>query len=642
MLTKAMKKLVDNHQVISFDVYDTLIKRNVENPNDVFSLIEVEYNKDSSEKITGFQQARLLAYNQAYQHHKASCTIDDIYNELTCYSKEIRGRLKRLECWIESNICVSNSQMMDVYEYARMSNKKIILVSDMYFSANFIREILMACGITGYSELFVSCEYGASKIDGRLFDIVKRSVGCKCEDILHIGDGWKNDFMRTAVKGIRPYLVRNQSKLCYNNASGLQGIDALEYTLQQKFIDNNLDTLSGQVEKFGFEVFGPLIYGFCKWLHGLFHVRGIEKVFFLAREGYLFKAVYEKMYPDETIPLNYLYVSRKSLLAPTYWISDDYESIVKSVAKTKSVTVSNIIARWGLDPIIYKDAVHEVGLELEVAIDGHALIENTQLQKLYYRLKDDIVSNSKIKYDFLERYLKQYDFGGKVAVIDVGWNGGMQNAFCKIASVWSKPTEIFGYYMGINTANLGVDLDNTYGYVYQNGRDDDERYAIYSFAGPFELSLTALHDTTVGYVEENGLIVPQFGSGEYIRADGTFTKELEYTKNVQYGIMKYAELYGKLDYARNLPGSSTVAFRNCRLFGLFPSMKHIRFFSDFHSNNLGEEQHFVNPKYRHLFGKNSILNGFWSSTWKSGFMKMVFRLPLPYYRLYSYLRRRIN
>ena len=37
--------LSKNKKIISFDIYDTLVKRNVPNPRDVFELVEYKYKK---------------------------------------------------------------------------------------------------------------------------------------------------------------------------------------------------------------------------------------------------------------------------------------------------------------------------------------------------------------------------------------------------------------------------------------------------------------------------------------------------------------------------------------------------------------------------------------------------------------------
>lgn len=644
MLSEGIKSSINRHKVISFDMYDTLVKRNVRKPEDVFSLVEIEYNTSfaDGETISGFSAERVTAYEKAYSKYKAKCTIDNIYEEIMCYSDAVKQILKSLELKIEQQICTVNYEMKETFEYAKSAGKIVAIITDMYLPEGIISSVLEKCGITGYSKLFVSCEYGVSKTDGGLYNVCSECYGIELNDILHFGDGIKNDVVRAYQKGVQPIRVKNKNLIDYDNSTHFQDESLLQYSVQQALINNEIMNIKNPIEKLGFEVFGPLVYGFCTWLHDSIHRHNIEKVFFLAREGLIFKTVYEIIYPNEIIPLKYLYVSRKSLVEPTYWIEPQYENVIKSIAKSKNLEVATLIKRWGLDPITCVEELAQSNLTMQSRVDGRFLQKNDKVRKLYELLKNRIVSTSYDKYVLLEQYLKQESFGGRTAIVDIGWNGGMQNAFAKIASKWEKGTEIYGYYIGINTTNLGVELENTYGYVYEGSRDEDNRYYIYSFAGPLELSLTATHNTTIGYTKINDIVTPKYGSGEYISADGSFSEELMYTSKLQKGIKRYTELYLRQEYAMNISLHSDAAFRNCREFGLLPKSKHIKVFSTFSADDLGVEQHFVNPKYKHLFGKNNVIAGFWSSTWKSGYMKMLFKLPLPYYKIYTLIRRRVN
>lgn len=98
---------IKNFSVVSFDLYDTLVNRNVANPEDVFDLVEEIYNKKVvfENKISDFKERRVYAYNVAYEKLKASCYIDDIYNELLEYDDTTKSILKMIEMEIESKIC---------------------------------------------------------------------------------------------------------------------------------------------------------------------------------------------------------------------------------------------------------------------------------------------------------------------------------------------------------------------------------------------------------------------------------------------------------------------------------------------------------------------------------------------------------
>ena len=153
------------------------------------------------------------------------------------------------------------------------------------------------------------------------------------------------------------------------------------------------------------------------------------------------------------------------------------------------------------------------------------------------------------------------------------------------------------------------------------------------------MSFTASHGTTIKYIRKEDKVIPVFASGEYICDDGTWTEELEYSSEVQNGAMHYVNQMKQYLHLYNLVNSE-VAFKNCLLWGVNPQKKHIEIFRTFTAKDLGETQHFVSKKYNKLWGKYSIINGFWKSTWKCGYMKSIMKLPLPYHKFYVTMRKR--
>ena len=59
----ALKSQIDAHRVISFDVFDTLVYRNVLSPDVVFDIVENIYNNrhKEGELLSGFNSARRAA-----------------------------------------------------------------------------------------------------------------------------------------------------------------------------------------------------------------------------------------------------------------------------------------------------------------------------------------------------------------------------------------------------------------------------------------------------------------------------------------------------------------------------------------------------------------------------------------------------
>ena len=95
VFSKRLKNLIDGHDVISFDIFDTLIKRNCYKPTDIFEIVEIQYNQtNKNNKIQDFKNIRINAEKNARNKNKNSedITIDEIYDEININTKQSGNR----------------------------------------------------------------------------------------------------------------------------------------------------------------------------------------------------------------------------------------------------------------------------------------------------------------------------------------------------------------------------------------------------------------------------------------------------------------------------------------------------------------------------------------------------------------------
>ena len=94
-MDSSLQKAIDNASVVSFDVFDTLIKRNCANPTDIFTITEKRFNRQNGDKITGFKKARIEAERYARTlEETGEIGFDAIYENLNFPHKD---KLKQLE-----------------------------------------------------------------------------------------------------------------------------------------------------------------------------------------------------------------------------------------------------------------------------------------------------------------------------------------------------------------------------------------------------------------------------------------------------------------------------------------------------------------------------------------------------------------
>lgn len=200
-------------KIVSFDIFDTLIVRNVSIPETVFELVKNRYNEEHSEcKLPDhFSKLRIAAErNTRKKAGIREITLEEIYSNLDeindCQKKEV----SRIEIELECAICQPNYEMQFFFKKLVEKDIPIIIISDMYLSREIIGRILKKCGYSGYKKLYVSSEIGDTKASGILFEKVMDDMQIRGEELLHIGDNIRGDYWNPKRKGIKTFLYRRE------------------------------------------------------------------------------------------------------------------------------------------------------------------------------------------------------------------------------------------------------------------------------------------------------------------------------------------------------------------------------------------------------------------------------------------------
>lgn len=192
---------IKGYNYISFDIFDTLLRRKVLHPTDVFTIVG-EKNGDFS-----FKEKRIKAEIEARQHATGEeVTLDDIYKEL---GKEYET-YKQDELEVESNQLSANPFLFEAYRYCQSQGKHIIITSDMYLPKVFLQKILHQNGIV-FDHCFVSSEYGVQKVTGRLFRKELEALHISPSQIIHVGDSVRADAIGAWRAGIKFVLIPKAS-----------------------------------------------------------------------------------------------------------------------------------------------------------------------------------------------------------------------------------------------------------------------------------------------------------------------------------------------------------------------------------------------------------------------------------------------
>ena len=345
-----LKRKIDEADIVSFDVFDTLIMRKVLFPRDIFHIIAKRTN------IPDFYTARIKAETQLHIEHNLSLIYDGVAAILSLNYTE-RAELMNIEIAVEKEFITIRESVVEAFLYATHRNKKVYLVSDMYLPAELMREILTEKGIeVSLEKTIVSCDYNVSKSNG-LFNVLRAKAGDG--RILHIGDNKTVDIEAAVQYGIDDTF---QLYSAYDMLSDFKMAELLTYTdkladriLIGKFIANELNDpflfqrTNGKLEildnyKLGESFFAPLIFTYVVWLAEQVKKEKYDYIFCSARDGWLIKKIIEKhphlspLFPK----LVYFYTSRK--VAMRCLLSDD-ASILTILQLKHAGTLEDILLR---------------------------------------------------------------------------------------------------------------------------------------------------------------------------------------------------------------------------------------------------------------------------------------------------------
>lgn len=294
----SVKELVTDYQVISFDVFDTLLCRRVFRPADVFTYME------SKTGINGFaakrQQAEAEARRRNHSGRGVETTLSEIYSVLD-ELLELPEGTQAQELTIEKKLLRCNETVRPYLDAARAAKKRVIAVSDMYLNSSEIDELLKASGIIVdrvYSSAdFVDRECG--KFNKHMYAEVCRQENVSPQDILHFGDHVISDVENALESGVTGVFTPKNSETASLHVDGFGNIlKAANGTLSTSIIVGELVKKAAQLGaieersfgyEFGYFYGGPLIAGFVKFLLERAQEDNVTRLHMLARDGFVLK-----------------------------------------------------------------------------------------------------------------------------------------------------------------------------------------------------------------------------------------------------------------------------------------------------------------------------------------------------------------
>jgi FMN phosphatase YigB (HAD superfamily) len=312
---EVLRKKTENADVVSFDVFDTLVMRRTLYPQDIFRLAESRIGEMAGDLCDRFVDARAGAETELYGEGE-NPSIHEIYDRMQKnlgISDETKNMWKTLELQTEEAYLIPRERMCREVRFVIESGKPVYFVSDMYLTADIIGGLLTGLGINvAPVHILVSCDHGVSKSTG-LFGVLRGGVGS--QRILHIGDNAEADERAAKLYGIDDtfHIESAASMLEDSYAAELLDYDnSLEHRLViGEFIARKLNDpflfsftqgrfLVENDYDMAYSFIAPLLRKFWGWMTEKALELRLDYIFFTSRDGYILERISNIM--RETTP----------------------------------------------------------------------------------------------------------------------------------------------------------------------------------------------------------------------------------------------------------------------------------------------------------------------------------------------------
>lgn len=507
---KKIKQRIDSFDVVSFDIFDTLVLRNVFEPVDIFKAVEVRYKSENNgtRLADGFYKERVEAEHRARikKSNQEDIVFDDIYEELSKKYPTVFNQLKALEIEVEFDFIVKNEAMFEVFQYAKLKNKKIILISDMYLPKDILSRLMSKLEYSGFEDLFVSCESMKTKHFGTLYEYVKSELGLDYSNWVHIGDNYHSDVVNAEKHGISSFHYKklNERESDWPEINSLDDSIFTAIEINRKYTNSKINYWY----EFGYNNLGRLFYSFNYWMVKNLN-RNVNEILFLARDGYLPQKIYNEFRKfDSDLPQNkYLYTSRRAYQWPTVILEQSDDEIIQILTGfnpqfNQKLTLSEVFKSIGLNENDYIHLIDFYSLPLDKELclkDGSHNLAKKVIKDLLPIIKEKLNEEKRI----LLQYVHQEINDENVAIVDIGWRGSIQKS---IQLLLEKPIQ--GYYFSTNPFVHEEVRKFSKGFLADIGIPADMNEFSSKYLMIFELAFTAPHGTLTGFKKENNTIIP--------------------------------------------------------------------------------------------------------------------------------------
>lgn len=466
-------------ELITSDVFDTLVTRPAATPSDIFVLLADRIELPAHVTPSVFSQARRAAERRARRLRADArrrtvlanepeadeaqllldpdiaapeVTLEEIYGQMPADWGDAATMLTA-ELALEADALRPIPETIAAFERARSLGLPVILVSDIYLTAPQLTFVLSAAGVdmSLVDQVITSADHRLGKAHGLLqFAIAERGVDP--QRVAHVGDNEVAD-IRTAVElGAQSIHVDLASDLRHVELpapalrawSSTEGTDlGISAAVRAVLVD---DGSLGRDPSFqyGAAVIGPALAGFSRWVAATTSDLGATSVHCMLREGATIAELVATTAPEGPTPIP-LHVSRWVTMRAAV-IDGTTDELVTALARRADLTVQHIVDAFGCDEVRVRSLVGTRPTPPNALVDTCRKLAEDSV------LRGQIVEHARQLRERVLIYLRSHVNieSGPIVVADVGWGGTIQEGLTRILRSDGIHNDVIGLYLALS------------------------------------------------------------------------------------------------------------------------------------------------------------------------------------------------
>ena len=467
-------------KIISFDIWDTIIKRKC-HPEEVklatARYIVLKYENKLKEKYKNIYEILKTRDEIEAEECKKNkengfdeeCRILDVFkileDKIFEEKLDIEEELLREEIEQEKRVIYINPEILPIFE--KYKDLKMYCISDFYMDSNSLKELLDYLNLpVKIEKIYSSADYLLNKRTGNLYKKAEEELGIKPEEHIHVGDNQYSDIEMANSLGIKT-LKTTKQEFNFVPEKGRK----FEFDLSN--VKKQGKTKEEKLFNTGVEL-APLLYFFGYSIVEYAIKNNIDNVYYATREGETFIKIHQIIKENnpfgvELPDCDIIEVSRMGTFSASLKEMSIME-LLRLWSQYREQSMKALFKTLAIDIKPYQKYMDKYNIDIEEKILCPWF--DVKVQELFEDKEfiEDINKELKIKKEELLEYFERskniVNDEKEMFMVDIGWRGTIQD---NLAHIFTNK-KIGGYYLTLYDY-YNLQPKNTYKISYLNDKN---------------------------------------------------------------------------------------------------------------------------------------------------------------------------